>query len=95
MPVSELEKKPEKMISSTINPPAAMNIHDDWMRSFTVRNINFEFKINISGFFKNDLRLMAVFPGTVKGLHVGSPVLFRGVKIGLVVKIKLHLFAKR
>ncbi|MDX2503823.1 MAG: MlaD family protein [Gammaproteobacteria bacterium] len=41
-------------------------------------------------FFKNDLRLMAVFPGTVKGLHVGSPVLFRGVKIGLVVKIKLH-----
>lgn len=41
-------------------------------------------------FFKNDLRLMAVFPGTVKGLHVGSPVLFRGVQIGSVAKIKLH-----
>ena len=39
--------------------------------------------------FKNDLRLMAVFPGTVKGLHVGSPVLFRGVNIGSVVQIKI------
>lgn len=41
-------------------------------------------------FFKNDLRLMAVFPGTVKGLHVGSPVLFRGVNIGSVAEIKLY-----
>jgi len=41
-------------------------------------------------FFKNDLRLMAVFPGSVKGLHVGSPVLFRGVNIGSVKKIKLY-----
>lgn len=41
-------------------------------------------------FFKNDLRLMAVFPGTVKGLHVGSPVLFRGVRIGSVGKIKIY-----
>lgn len=41
-------------------------------------------------FFKNDLRLMAVFPGTVKGLHVGSPVLFRGVNIGSVVQIKIY-----
>ncbi len=41
-------------------------------------------------FFKDDLRLMAVFPGSVKGLHVGSPVLFRGVNIGSVVKIKLY-----
>jgi len=41
-------------------------------------------------FFKNDLRLMAVFPGTVKGLHVGSPVLFRGVNIGLVTKIQIY-----
>jgi len=41
-------------------------------------------------FFKDDLRLMAVFPGTVKGLHIGSPVLFRGVNIGSVTKIKLY-----
>jgi paraquat-inducible protein B len=41
-------------------------------------------------FFKNDLRLMAVFPGSVKGLHVGSPVLFRGVNIGSVAKIMIY-----
>lgn len=41
-------------------------------------------------FFKNDMRLMAVFPGTVKGLHVGSPVLFRGVNIGSVAAIRLY-----
>jgi len=41
-------------------------------------------------FFKNDLRVMAVFPGTVKGLHVGSPVLFRGVNIGSVAQIKIY-----
>lgn len=40
--------------------------------------------------FKNDLRVMAVFPGTVKGLHVGSPVLFRGVDIGSVAEIKIY-----
>lgn len=41
-------------------------------------------------FFKNDLRVMAVFPGTVKGLMVGSPVLFRGVDIGSVAEIKIY-----
>ncbi len=41
-------------------------------------------------FFKNDMRLMAVFPGTVKGLHVGSPVLFRGVNIGSVARIHIY-----
>ena len=41
-------------------------------------------------FFKNDMRLMAVFPGSVKGLHVGSPVLFRGVNIGSVVEINIY-----
>ncbi len=41
-------------------------------------------------FFKNDMRLMAVFPGTVNGLNVGSPVLFRGVNIGSVAEIKLY-----
>ncbi len=40
--------------------------------------------------FKNDLRLMAVFPGSVKGLSVGSPVLFRGVDIGSVASIQLY-----
>lgn len=39
---------------------------------------------------KNDMRLMAVFPGTVNGLNVGSPVLFRGVNIGSVAEIKLY-----
>ncbi len=41
-------------------------------------------------FFKNDMKIMAVFPGSVKGLHVGSPVLFRGVNIGSVSEIKLY-----
>lgn len=41
-------------------------------------------------FFKNDMRLMAVFPGTVNGLHVGSAVLFRGVNIGSVAEIKIY-----
>ncbi len=40
--------------------------------------------------FKNDLRVMAVFPGSVKGLNVGSPVLFRGVDIGSVSSIRLY-----
>ena len=41
-------------------------------------------------FFKNDMRLMAVFPGSVKGLHVGAPVLFRGVNIGTVIAINIY-----
>ncbi len=41
-------------------------------------------------YFKHDLRLMAVFPGSVKGLNVGSPVLFRGVNIGSVASIRLY-----
>ena len=33
--------------------------------------------------------LVAVFPGTVKGLQVGNPVEFRGVRIGSVKEIKV------
>jgi len=46
-------------------------------------------------FFKRtELRVM-YFDGSVKGLDVGSPLLFRGVKIGQVTKISLHLDASK
>jgi len=46
-------------------------------------------------FFKRtELRVM-YFDGSVKGLDVGSPLLFRGVKIGQVTKISLHLDATK
>ncbi len=40
-------------------------------------------------FSKRDLFVM-YFEGSVAGLNVGSPVMFRGVKIGTVRKISLH-----
>jgi phospholipid/cholesterol/gamma-HCH transport system substrate-binding protein len=40
-------------------------------------------------FKKTELRVM-YFDGSVKGLDVGAPVLFRGVKVGQVKKISLH-----
>jgi len=44
-------------------------------------------------FVKTDL-FVAYFPGSVKGLRVGAPVVFRGVKIGEVTKMKLYSIRK-
>jgi paraquat-inducible protein B len=41
-------------------------------------------------FFKKQFRYYMVFEGSVKGLNVGSPVVFRGVKIGAVTSIRMH-----
>jgi paraquat-inducible protein B len=35
-------------------------------------------------FFKDMDQWVAIFPGSVKGLNVGSPVVFRGVQVGQV-----------
>ena len=40
-------------------------------------------------FVKKDV-YVAYFPGSVKGLRVGAPVVFRGVKIGEVTQIRLY-----
>jgi paraquat-inducible protein B len=40
-------------------------------------------------FVKTDL-FVAYFPGSVKGLRIGAQVVFRGVKIGEVTKMKLY-----
>ena len=40
-------------------------------------------------FVKREL-FVAYFPGSVKGLRVGAPVVFRGVKIGEVTQIRLY-----
>jgi paraquat-inducible protein B len=41
-------------------------------------------------FFKKQFQYYMVFEGSVKGLNVGSPVVFRGVKIGAVSRIRMH-----
>ena len=38
-------------------------------------------------FFKDTDKWVAIFPGSVKGLNVGSPVVFRGVQVGQVTEI--------
>jgi paraquat-inducible protein B len=40
--------------------------------------------------FKESIPYVMVFEGSVKGLNVGSPVVFRGVKIGAVTNIHMH-----
>jgi paraquat-inducible protein B len=44
-------------------------------------------------FVKTEL-YVAYFPGSVKGLRVGAPVMFRGVQIGEVTKIRLYSIRK-
>jgi paraquat-inducible protein B len=38
-------------------------------------------------FFKDTNKWVAFFPGSVRGLNVGSPVVFRGVQVGQVIDI--------
>ncbi len=45
-------------------------------------------------FFKKELKFVMFFQGSVKGLQIGSPVVFRGVKIGEVTDIKLEFDTK-
>jgi paraquat-inducible protein B len=40
--------------------------------------------------FKETVPYVMVFEGSVKGLNMGSPVVFRGVKIGAVTRIRMH-----
>ena len=41
-------------------------------------------------FFKDTDEWVAFFPGSVKGLNVGSPVVFRGAQVGQVTAIKVY-----
>ena len=45
-------------------------------------------------FFKKTQKVVMFFDGSVKGLGIGSPVMFRGVKIGSVTDIKLVMDLK-
>jgi paraquat-inducible protein B len=45
-------------------------------------------------FFKVKHDYVAYFEGSVKGLRIGAPTMFRGVKIGEVTDIALHFYAK-
>lgn len=44
--------------------------------------------------FKKTHKYVMFFEGSVKGLNVGSPVTFRGVKIGQVTDIKVDFYGK-
>jgi len=45
-------------------------------------------------FFAEKLKFVLYFEGSVKGLQIGSPVMFRGVPIGRVTDIQLWLHTK-
>jgi len=45
--------------------------------------------------FHKTIHAVVIFKGSVMGLDVGSPVTFRGVKIGTVRKIQLHIDEQR
>ncbi len=44
-----------------------------------------------AGFFREKVKCVAFFDGSVKGLNVGAPVTFRGVKVGTVTDIQLRI----
>lgn len=45
-------------------------------------------------FFRNTYKAVLFFDGSVKGLSVGAPVMFRGVKVGTVADIRLIMNAR-
>jgi paraquat-inducible protein B len=45
-------------------------------------------------FFKDRPKYVTYFQGSVKGLSVGSPVVFRGVKVGTVTEIRMRFDPK-
>jgi phospholipid/cholesterol/gamma-HCH transport system substrate-binding protein len=45
-------------------------------------------------FFRKTYKFVMFFQGSVKGLNVGSPVMFRGVKVGQVTDIKVTIYGK-
>lgn len=47
------------------------------------------------GFLKDRPKFVCFFEGSVKGLHVGAPVNFRGVRIGSVLDITLQIDAQK
>jgi paraquat-inducible protein B len=46
-------------------------------------------------FFKQTLKAVCYFEGSVGGLNIGAPVVFRGVRIGSVTKVILRLDTKK
>ncbi len=44
-----------------------------------------------AGFFRETVKCVAFFEGSVKGLSVGAPVTFRGVRVGTVTDIQLRI----
>ncbi len=45
-------------------------------------------------FFRKPHMFVMYFPGSVKGLNVGAPVMFRGVKVGQVTDMKVNFYGK-
>src|SRR4030067_1266217 len=45
-------------------------------------------------FFRKTYKVVMFFEGSIKGLNIGSPLMFHGVKIGSVTDINLILNAK-